>query len=69
MATTPKQKKSPTFILVTQTLGIIVSSALLTWIWTWTGRSFTEALRLGVLFAIGTYAVNWLVLRMRAKRD
>jgi len=69
MTAPPKQKKSLTFIMVTQTLGIIVSSALLTWILTWTGRSFTEALRLGVLFAIGTYVVNWLVLRMRAKRD
>lgn len=69
MATSAKRKKSLTFIVVTQTLGIVVSSALVTWILTGTGRSFTEALPIGVPLAFGSYVVNWFLQRKVAKRD
>lgn len=69
MATSAKRKKSLIFIVVTQTLGIIVSSALVTWILTWTGRPFPEVLPIGVLLAIGSYAVNWFAQRKFAKES
>jgi hypothetical protein len=68
MPETP-HKVNLTRLVITQTLGFIASSALLTWLWTWSGRSTAEALSKGVQFAIMGHAVAWLAHRQLAKRD
>lgn len=68
MSQTPR-KVSLTYIVVTQTLGFIASSALLTWMWTWTGLSTGAALPKGVLFALLGHGGAWLAQRRHAKRE
>ncbi len=68
MSQTPR-KVSLTYIVLTQTVGFIASSALLTWMWTWSGRSTGEALLRGIQFAIMGHAVAWLAHWRHAKRE